>query len=775
MDVKAKIKKIRTLKHFTRLFIGYAFTLVILSIYQQVFLYRTGVLDTVFNNALYTLVLNHFGFAALVSFVLLFIYRFFESMRPGLGFKIATIVFSLLVFLETVLVIYFLKTHSLLNYMALDQGFSLTLSVGNLLRFFVLLIILIASYVLSYRVANALNPLIGYLYPFTFILFILFVGSIFLDKNVFNENKTQYLFANKLNELLDFNTYEGQAEYPLLQSTKRINSLNPYLKETAKAPNVVLVVIEGLSTEFTHKNASFGGFTPYLNKLREKSLYWTNFLSTTTEPAASIAQLTGSLPNGTNGLGRDPYNVNRNTLFSILKKQNYRTYFYYGGNTTTNGLQNYLKQEKVDVVLDKSRFGPNYKLQLEDGAGVSKGYPDGELYRKWASTYQTPNTSKLEVILNLSSGRPFIIPEQENYLKKIRVLKSKGQFDKKEKRFINSNSDYFAAMSYVDQKLKDFFSLMATTEGHQNTIYIVTGTSNAYIPSENVLEKYHVPLFITGPLVKKAMEFDALASHNDVTPTLLGFLEHQKHVNLPEQTAWMGSDLLSSNKEIGLHRFQSTTVEYIKNGKVYANGDVYHLKKHLSLVKDNSNALEIKQHFKHYLAVNKYVTQKDKLLPETITIYPADKNVFSKEDMLYVNSIFQGVNYDKAYESAKELAHNGNRKGALLMCNYILHKVPNHVDAIILKARIYSWNERFSESIELLEQVIDLHPQYQDGYAALLDTYFWSGNHDRAKVIADKLEENKIESPELMDKVMRCINQLKSLTQNSETPKATSA
>ncbi len=156
-----------------------------------------------------------------------------------------------------------------------------------------------------------------------------------------------------------------------------------------------------------------------------------------------------------------------------------------------------------------------------------------------------------------------------------------------------------------------------------------------------------------------------------------------------------------------------------------------------------------------------------------MTVFPADKNVFSKEDMLYINSVFQGVNYDKAYESAKELAHNGNRKGALLLCNYILHKVPNHVDATILKARIHSWNKRFSESIELLEQVIDLHPQYQDGYAALLDTYFWSGNHDRAKVIALKLEENKIESPELLSKVQRCLKQLKRLTHNPETPKAT--
>ena len=162
-------------------------------------------------------------------------------------------------------------------------------------------------------------------------------------------------------------------------------------------------------------------------------------------------------------------------------------------------------------------------------------------------------------------------------------------------------------------------------------------------------------------------------------------------------------------------------------------------------------------------AINTYVTKNDKVLPKEYAIYETGKKKFSKEEEVWISSVFNGKNYDNAYSIARKLAHEGNYDKSLVLTAYILEHSPNNIDALILQGRVYAWKKHYNKSISILEKAVDIHPFYHDGYSALLDVYFWSGNNIRASRIYEKIKDNNIETVELIKKVERCMSQIKGI------------
>ena len=123
--------------------------------------------------------------------------------------------------------------------------------------------------------------------------------------------------------------------------------------------------------------------------------------------------------------------------------------------------------------------------------------------------------------------------------------------------------------------------------------------------------------------------------------------------------------------------------------------------------------------------------------------------------MVWINSVFSGTNYDNAYETAKELAFDGKQEKALLLSNYILSQVPGHADTEILMGRIHSSDHNYSKSQEILENVVSKYLVYGEGYAALLDVYYWSDQNHLALRLEQKLIQSKMDDIEVWKKIER--------------------
>ncbi|WP_445385046.1 sulfatase-like hydrolase/transferase [Robiginitalea sp. IMCC44478] len=756
-----------TLRDYTRLVFAFFGSLVLIAFYQQFRLYADGVLDTLLNKNLLLLWLHHCGFTAILSLFLVFIFNGLESKKPGWGFKFSVVVFIGVLLLEVLLTEYYTEHYEILGKGFLERYLYFENTGSLLIQACIGLLILGTAFRTLYRATDSLYTVIGKMYPFTIILFTLFLATLFSDKKEVNLNKTQYLITDYINELTGSTVYRGEDPYPLWKPWKPSASLLNRLDWPETPPNIVLLSIEGLSNDFVGEKGALRIFTPFLDSLSKQSLYLENHLSNIKESANSLPVISSSLPMGEEDFTKLRNSPNRLSLFSLLKKNGYRTAFQFGGNLSLKGWGRFLFEERVDEIIDRKSFGNDFDKLPEDAAGGSLGYPDAELYKRYLDNRITTGEPRFDYFHNLSSSYPYRFPEQETLLEEVRQMLEENNFDSKQRRFIRRNQELIAAMRYADRSLKEFISAFSGLPEYRNTLFIVTGShhSNEF-PASNTLEEYRVPFFFFGPLLKKPEVISNISSHMDIAPGLLGNLGEQYGLELPEKASWLGQgfelDVSTGPKMIPLYRFNGSLRDMI-NDEIFLNGNrIYQVEEALKLKRIASGGLKdsIKEILKDFRAIGSYVTASDKIIPATAVPFEKIFRKPDKKQMVWIQSVFNSRDFDDAYTIARELALDGDREKALLMCNYILTEVPGHVDTEILMGRINAWNGQYEEAIAILEQVVQKYPVYDDCYSALLDVYFWSDQNRRALYLKPLIEKHMPGNSRLKAKMQLAMEQL---------------
>ncbi len=767
-DIKKQVER-KPLKDFTRLIIAFFGCLIVLSIYQNVRLYIGGVLDSIINKSFFLLLVHHLGFTAITALPLAFLFNFLENKRGRSGFRLMMIILMLLLIIETLLVEYYVRNYEVLSlglYSLNGTSADIRYAINTIL-FTLLIGGILFTYL--YKATVSLYTVISKMYPFTIVLFGLFLATLTSNRRPINENKLQHLVSAVAIDLVDFNKYEGTKEYPLLKQSKYVDVLGQYFNLPKEKPNIVVLVVDGLGADFVNKKGIFKGFAPFISQLSKESLYWNNYLSNGGETQIAIPSIMGSLPFGKEGFMHVEEQPNRHTLYSILKHNGYTTSFNFGGNTALDHLDKFLDDDRVDQILDNKGFGTGYTLQAEDAAGISLGYPDDQLFKKWNTLQNFDNKPKLEVFLTLSTKRPFQIPEKEQYKKKVSELLSTTYKDDRNKKLIENNIDLFASILYTDQALKSFFEAYKRKETFNNTIFILTGSHHiTELPKENEIDRYRVPLLIYSPLLKAPKNIGSLASHADITPSLIALLKNNYQLKTPLKDAWIGNSLVSpsvfhENKEIPLFRDKNNIKNYIYGSYFLSGRSVYQLGNDLTLedIDDSAPTDLLLEKFSYFKSVNSHVTLFNKIIPEQDLVFRKAEAEFKREEVIWVNSVFNGKDFDNAYKTARKLAINEERKRALLLCRYILTKIPGHADTEILMGRIYAWEKEYSKSIAVLKTALRKYPSYADGYAALLDVYYWSDRNEEAITLFKSIEQHRIDVPSVNEKLARAYKKLK--------------
>lgn len=754
----------RTLKDFVPLVLAFFSCLILLSVYQNLRLYIDGVLDGFINRSLFLLILHNLGFAALTGLLLAFVFNIGEGRKPALGEKIVKIVLFVLLLIEGLLIEYYVRQYEILENSIIKlsigpQDFMPVLSVVSI--GFVLYFVF---YYLHLRMARVYQ-MVSSMYPFTIILFSLFLATLNSDKKPINENKTQHLFVSMVKNAIDFNTYEGAAEFPLVQNYKMNDVLGSHFTLQPEKPNIVVLVIEGLGSDFVGTKATYPGFTPYLDELAKKSLFWDNFLSNSGVGFSALTSVLGGLPFGEAGFTNAETFIHRQTLFSMLKKNGYQTGYYYGGNSALNHLDKFLEEEQVDIILDKKGFGNDYTLQEEDAAGISLGYPDKDLFQKWAANKSASHSPTFELFYTLSTKNPYAVPKVGALQNSVTHALKASKLSDRKKRLVSKNSEVFASMLYMDEAVSDFMTNYQKRPEYGNTIFVITGSHNLTdLPHYDELNRYTVPLLMFSPMLKQPGHIKTLASHADIAPSLTYMLDEAYNIEVPEQVAWLGDALISEaifdeKKAIPLFKDTERITDYIKGKHFISNGDVYEMDKNLKLsdADDEAATDALEKAFQEFKAINSYVVEHDKLIPKQNSLVAMNTPEFSKTDLIWIESAFNGKDFDNAYRTAKSLAFDKEWDRALLLCNYILTRIPGHADTEILMGRIHAWKTDYNKAEELLNKAIQKYPVYDDAYAALFDVYYWNDTPDKAQKLRALVRKNNVQSAGLEQKIERAM------------------
>ncbi len=180
----------------------------------------------------------------------------------------------------------------------------------------------------------------------------------------------------------------------------------------------------------------------------------------------------------------------------------------------------------------------------------------------------------------------------------------------------------------------------------------------------------------------------------------------------------------------------------------------------------------INQNKTQYLTKNLYELFTENKVPfNNQSIFSSKNEDFTDGEIVWINSVYNGRNFDELYDIAKDKAYEKEFDKALLLCRYILSETPSHIDTKVLSGRVNIWQGNTEISIKILKSCIKTNPDYIDSYSALFDVYFWSGRSEEALALIEQVERNGSDIEVITDKIARAHRQDKTTTTTTNTTK----
>ncbi|WP_305805032.1 LTA synthase family protein [Stenotrophomonas sp. YIM B06876] len=411
--------------------------------------------------------------------------------------------------------------------------------------------------------------------------------------------------------------------YPFLHPERTPDALGPYFAATSDGapPNLVVIVVEGLGRSFSGPQAELGSFTPFLDDLATRSLYFENFLANQGRTFGVLPSLLGSLPFGEQGFAalgeRMPPHPG---LFNVLHRQGYHTAFYSGTDAGFDNERAYLRLQQLDAVVDLKNFGSGYQLNPLS----SWGYPDRELVSRVladSTGLQTPFALAMQTI---SMHTSYQFPGQDRYRARVEQRLQQLAVPASQLPAYRANADIYSTILYTDDQLRRYFESAAQMPWYRNTVFVITGDHRLpEIPMGEHIDRYHVPLLVFSPLLKQPAQVRAVSSHLDVTPSLLALFAHTYGLQRPAQVPWLGTGLdmgadFRNQHEIPLQQTKTSDPEYLvdrwwlRDGQLFELGDGMHL----SPVDDTHLQAWVTHRLQRYRSANATFLRQLALMPD---------------------------------------------------------------------------------------------------------------------------------------------------------------
>ncbi len=420
--------------------------------------------------------------------------------------------------------------------------------------------------------------------------------------------------------------YLAENQYPFLHTDETPDVLSPFFNTAPTPPNVVIILVEGLGRAFTGTDAYLGSFTPFVDSLAQQSLYWENFLSEGGRTFAVLPSILGSLPFGQQGfadLGTQmPAHL---SLPGILRKNGYESAFYYGGSAQFDNMSAFLRREGVARIVDEPTFGAGYQ-KMPGVNGFTWGYGDKDLFRHYLAVNSPTDTKpKLQVLLTVSTHDPFRINEQERYLAKAEQRFTALNLTADQQRGRQNYRYQFASILYTDDALRAFFAAYRKRPDFNRTIFLITGDHRMpEIPMTTKLDRYHVPLIVYSPLLKRRATFRSISTHFDIAPTLLAFLRTNYNLKTPPVVSWLGTGIDTTRQFQNVHAYplkmtKAETVDFVMGPYMLSQNTLYQITNTMNLepLNDPGQLSRLTATFDQFKRKNDRIQNRN-LLPDSL-------------------------------------------------------------------------------------------------------------------------------------------------------------
>ena len=461
--------------------------------------------------------------------------------------------------------------------------------------------------------------------------FLLSVKRSIENQNTLNLNEVKSAIKTFQKENTQFQ-YTSK-KFPFLRTDSIKNVLGEYFIKSDKAPNIVMIVAEGLGGSIAGNHPASEHVLPYIDTLAMNGLYWQNFLSNCYRTFGVFPNVLGSLTPGTIDRGFINFNGEEkiskryplhNSLIKELKRNNYFTSFFYGGWGEFDSYSNFLKEQKIDLFVDQSKFDSSKYLApwKRKPGGFYLGYDDFALFNQWFDYTKKHkiNQPYLNIYLTLNMHEPYNMASKkyynENFIKnRLKGLKLKTDY------FTNKDKFTLGSMFYFEDALRIFMNNYKKRPDYENTIFMIFGDHYSLISHlNNPIGVYHVPMIIYSPLLKTNKVFKGVSTHLDIAPSILALLQGNFGIKISKAKPWIGKGLDTSTSfkcdhitPLSLYSGEHPT--FIYKDYFLTQDGVYKLSDDLkaTLVHDKKIIKKVNAMANKFKMIDKYVCEKDKI------------------------------------------------------------------------------------------------------------------------------------------------------------------
>lgn len=306
-------------------------------------------------------------------------------------------------------------------------------------------------------------------------------------------------------------------------------------KDKAGKPNIVIIVIESMSTHKSSLMFDELGTTPFLRKLAKDSLYFPNYYASARTTARAMFSIITGIPDVNEYFktsSRDPYVMDQHLVWNDF--EGYTKLYMLGGNANWANIRGVMSNNIEGLHIYEEGYWQSPRM---DVWGIS----DKDLLQEANALLEKQQTPFISLIQLASFHSPFTVPEGmadfDYTIPNNEVLKKYG-FD---------TGQEYLSMKFCDHALEKFFEVAKQSRYFENTIFIITGDHGMSQDSQAVgknytnvrLHEFQVPLIIYSPkYFPQGRIMKQAGGHVDIFPTAAGLAGVKIH------NTTLGRDLL---------------------------------------------------------------------------------------------------------------------------------------------------------------------------------------------------------------------------------------
>ena len=417
-------------------------------------------------------------------------------------------------------------------------------------------------------------------------------------------------------------------EYPFLRKDQTPDVLGKYFNIGDKKPNLVFIIVESLGRAYSGEGAYLSSFTPFLDSLANRSLYWENVVSTAGRTFEVLPSVFGSMPYGTSGFAELGNKMpDGMSLISLLKERGYESRFFYGGDAVFDNMKLFLTKQHIDFIVDENSFGPEYKKMPADAGNFTWGYGEKDIFKKAFEVLATAGQKpRLDIYLTLAMHDPYKIADQDYYEKKVEEKMANLNFGEAKKRDYRKYIANYATVLYFNDALRSFFKEYQKRDDYGNTIFFITGDHRMSSPPISTqIDRFHVPLVIYSPMLRMPAKFSSVVSHLDFTPSVVAFLKNNYKMSFPSSVPWLGQGLDSvkvfrNSMSMPFIRTKNEIIDYLDQDYYIVSNQLFKLSDGLVIDKltDDRKLSEIRRKFEKFKVDNLKASLNNKLIPDSL-------------------------------------------------------------------------------------------------------------------------------------------------------------